>query len=182
MELDGPATLLVEILALSACNVVADNLDIPARAQQNVQESSDDGLHATAQNDNGNIVLARPVVELGEAGVEHNVLLENFEALVKGGVDAVEHFLKGVAEVHMAEQDPLVGFDALRLAESQVVGHEVIGVGGGHGAVEICEKYELGVGGQGGCFAVCRRHFENECCIWSEMTLESSADLFRTLL
>lgn len=146
---DLPAALVVEALALSRPHKVAHNLDIPALAQQLVQQRPDDGLHAAAENHNRHVVVLRPVVKVPEAGVELDVLQQNVDTLVQGRGDAIEHLAERVAEVDAAEERVGVALLALLGAVAQVVGHVIVGVGGGDGAVEVGEEDELGVGGHG---------------------------------
>lgn len=146
MEHDLPVTLLVDVLSLARANVVADNLDVPVGAEVGVEQGADDGLHATAKDDNGDVVLTSPVVELAEARVELDVLLEDLDALVKGELDAVQHLGEGVAEVHLAVKDVDIQLTAALNTKTVGVGEEVIGIGGGDGAVKVREEDELGVG------------------------------------
>lgn len=62
--------------------------------------------------------------------------------------------------MHTAKQDILVALAALFDAVAQSIRHEVIGIGGGDGAVEIGEEDELRVGGERRGFAVDGTH----CC------------------
>ena len=150
VELDLPTALLVDALAFPGRDIVAHDLNLPgAGTEQGVEQGADDGLHAAAQDDDGDVVLAGPGVELLEARVELDILLEDVHALVEGRVDGVHHLLEGVAEVHAAVEDVLVSLDALLAAVAEVVGDVVIRVGGGDGAVEVSEEDVLGVGGQG---------------------------------
>lgn len=144
-----PAAGLVDAAALGAGrDVVADNLHVPARAEHLVEQGADDGLHAAAEDDDGDVVRLRPAVKVLEARVELDVGEEQPQALVKGRLHAVEHAVEHVAKVGAAGEHLAVVGLALGRAAAQVVNHVVVGVGRGDCAVKVGEEDELGVGGQ----------------------------------
>lgn len=98
MILDLPATLAVDILTIPAHHLVADDVKMAAWlvAQEFLEQGTDDGSHTRRENDYGNVVIPGPVIELGEEGVQLHVLLQCLDTLVVRGVDALEHFAKGV--------------------------------------------------------------------------------------
>jgi hypothetical protein len=145
VELNSPATLVLQSLALACRDIVAHNLNVPARTKKSVQESSNDRLHTTTKDDDRNVVLLRPIVELLEARVELDVLEEDLDTLVEGSLDAVKHLNKAIAEVHLSKENVLVELTTALNTEAKVVGHVVIRIGGGDGAVEVGKEDELGV-------------------------------------
>lgn len=160
VELDSPSALLIDVLPLPRSHIIANNLNIPARSQQLIQQRPNNRCHAAAQNNNRHIILARPIVKLLKAWVQCNILQQNLNTLVKGGGDAVQHLLERVSEMHTAKQDILVTLAAFLDAVAQIIRHVVIGIGGGDGAIEISEEDELGVGGERRGFGVDGTH----CC------------------
>lgn len=98
MILDLPATLAVDILAIPAHHLVADNVKMASRlvAQEFLEQGADDWSHARRENDNGHVVVPGPVVELGKERVQLHVLFQCLDTLVVRGVDALEHFAEGV--------------------------------------------------------------------------------------
>jgi hypothetical protein len=145
MELNSPATLILQSLALACCDIVAHDLDIPTRTEKSVQESPNDRLHTTTEDDNRNIVLLRPIIELLEARVELDVFEEDVDTLVEGSFDTVKHLNKAIAEVHLSKENILVKLTTALNTETKVVGHVVIRIGGGDGAVKVGKEDELGV-------------------------------------
>jgi hypothetical protein len=145
VELNSPATLVLQSLTLACCDIVAHDLNVPPRTEKSVQESSNDRLHATTEDDNRNVVLLCPIVELLEAGVELDVLEEDLDALVEGSLDAVKHLDKAIAEMHLSKENVLVKLATALNTEAKVVGHVVIRIGGSDGAVEVGKEDELGV-------------------------------------
>lgn len=143
--------LIHAFLPLSYDNLVANNLQTIRLllTQEMGQQRSNHRLHATAQNNNGHVILFSPVEKLLETGIKRDVLQEGVDALVKGRADAVQHLLETVAEVATPKQHVLITPFAQGRAEAEVVGHEVIAVLLGDGAVEVGEEDEFGVGGQG---------------------------------
>jgi len=143
-----PAIRLVDVLPRPRRNIVAHNLQrigllLPEKGGQ---QRPDDGLHAAAQNHDGDVVLTRPEKKLLEALIERDVLEQSLYALVEGGVDAVQHFLEGVSKVTASVENILELSEAIFLTIAKVVGDEVIAIFSGDGTVKICEEDELGVG------------------------------------
>ena len=154
-----PAAVVVDGLAGAGLDVVADDLHVGdgVFADEVGEQGADDGLHAAAQHNDGDVVGAAPVEEVLELGVELYVGQQRAQALVKGRLHAVEHLLEGVAEGAAALQHVAVALLAQLGAEAEVVRHVVVAVLQRDGAVEIGEEDGLGVGlhsGQvagGGC-------------------------------
>lgn len=142
-----PAALVVDALAGAGAHVVAHDLEIIGLGgpQQVGEQGADDGLHAAAEDDDGDVVGLGPEVELAEARVELDVLQQEVDALVVGRRDAVHHLLEGGAEVAAAVEDVLVALLAQGGAEADGVGQVVVAVLEGHGAVPVGEEDVLGV-------------------------------------
>lgn len=102
---DLPAALTVDILAITASHLVGDDGKMATGlvAQELLEQRSNDRAHTRGQNDNGDIVLLGPVVELLEVWVQLHVLQQNFDALVVGGLDACEHLAEGITEPVQSE-------------------------------------------------------------------------------
>lgn len=98
---DLPSTLAVDILAIPAGNIVRHNGQVFGRlvTEEPFEEGADDGLHAGGKDDDGDVVLLGPVVELLEEGVQLHVLQEGFDALVVRGLDARKHLTEGITKV-----------------------------------------------------------------------------------
>lgn len=98
MVLDLPAPLGVDVLAITALNLIGNNVEVVVRlaAQKRLEESADDWNHAGRQHHDRDIVLLGPFVEFHEVGIQLHVLLEVLDALVVGGLDAVQHVAKSV--------------------------------------------------------------------------------------
>lgn len=98
VELDLPAALAVDIFAVPAHHLVGHNVEMAAGlvAQELFEQGANDRSHAPGQNDDGHVVLLGPIVELLEVWVQLHVLLQDLDALVERGLDAVEHFTEGV--------------------------------------------------------------------------------------
>jgi len=142
-----PPILIVDALPGPRGNLVANNLQrvgllLPEHVSK---QGTDDGLHATTQDDNGHVVLLGPVEELSEARVEVDVLAEDVDALVKGGADAVEHLPKGITEMTTAMEYVLVALATQLRAKAQGVRHVVIAVLLSDGAIKVREEDELGI-------------------------------------
>lgn len=107
MILDLPATLAVNILAVARHNLVADNVKVVAGlvAEELLEQRTDDRPHAGRQNNNGDIVVTGPVVELLEVWVQLHVLQEGCDTLVVGGLDAAEHLTEGVTSIEDTRLD-----------------------------------------------------------------------------
>lgn len=145
MELNSPAALILESLTLARYHIVAHDLNVPTGSEESIQESANDRLHTTAEDDNRNVVLLSPVVELLEARVELDVLEENVNTLVERSLDAVKHLHEAVAEMHVFVENSLVELATALNTETKVIGHVVIGIGGGDSSVEVGKEDELGV-------------------------------------
>lgn len=93
-----PAALAVDILAIPRNYLVADNgeMALGLVAKELLEQRANDGAHAGGQNDDGNIVLLGPVIELLKVWVQLHVLLQDLDALVVGGLDTLEHEAEGV--------------------------------------------------------------------------------------
>lgn len=97
MKLDLPAALLVDRLARSSLNVIADDIQLVGVLSDEVlQNRPDDGLHARGHNDRGDLVFKGPFEILLEAGVEGDVLHEQVDAFVVWSGDRVHHFSEGL--------------------------------------------------------------------------------------
>lgn len=96
--LDLPATLAVDILAVAGHHLVADDVKVVSGlvAEELLEQRTNDGLHAGGQNDDRNIVVTGPVVELLEVWVQLHVLQKRRDTLVVGGLDASEHLTESV--------------------------------------------------------------------------------------
>jgi hypothetical protein len=145
MELNSPTTLILESLTLARYHIVAHDLNVPAGTEESIQESANDRLHTTTEDDNGNVVLLSPVVEFLEARVELNVLEEDLNTLVERSLDAVKHLHEAVAEVHVSVENILVKLATALNTETKIVGHVIIRIGGGDSSVEVGKEDELGV-------------------------------------
>lgn len=151
MEDNLPSILLIDALPRASSNLVAHNLHPAAiLTEQLIQQRADNGGHTSAKNDNGDIVRLRPIVECAEPGIELNALEQDVDALVERGGHGIEHLLEGGAEGDLVGEDLAVQGEAGGLAESEVVGHVVIGVARGDGPVEVGEEDVLGGGRHGG--------------------------------
>ena len=147
---NSPPPNLIDTPALSPRrNLITNNLHTMRRLLPQVihQQSANNGLHPTTQDDNGHVILPSPVKEGLEPLVELDVFYQDINALVKGGVgaDAVKHLLEAVAEVALEGEHVDVASLAEFRAEAQVVGEEIVAVLLGDCAVEVCEEDEFGV-------------------------------------
>lgn len=87
-----PAAFGVDVLSVPASNLICHYLDIVRlMAQKSNEQGVDNRNHSRRQNDNGNVMLLGPVIELGEVRVQFHVLAEDPDALVEGSLDAVQH-------------------------------------------------------------------------------------------
>ncbi|KAB8342797.1 hypothetical protein FH972_022395 [Carpinus fangiana] len=103
-------------------DVVGDDLDLlVVRPNEVLQQRLDDGHHAARDDDDGDVLLQRPLEEGLEAGVELDVLDERRDTLIVRCRDAVHHLLEGVTEVNAAFECGFVACHALLLAEAEVV-------------------------------------------------------------
>lgn len=100
MVLDLPAALAVDILAIPRDHLVADNGEVALGlvAKELFEQRTNDGAHAGGQNDNGHVVLLGPVIEFLKVWVQLHVLLQDLDALVVRGLDALEHEAEGVTD------------------------------------------------------------------------------------
>lgn len=96
--LNSPAPLAVDILAITADNLVGNDaqMAIGLVAQEFLEKGTDDWAHATRQDDDWDIILLGPVVELQEIRVQLHVLQQLVDTLVEWGLYAVEHFKESV--------------------------------------------------------------------------------------
>ena len=98
MKLDRPASRFVPALPRFVHAFVAYYGDLARLgADERLEQSADDGRHSRRQDDDGDAVGSGPMEELGEVGVELDVLAEQFDAFWKGRLDAVYHLLKRVS-------------------------------------------------------------------------------------
>ena len=151
MELDVPAILVVDALPGAGLDIVADDLHVAdlGLADEVGEEGADDGLHAAAQDDDGDIVGAAPGVELLEGRVELDALEQGAHAGVEGRPDAVHHLLEGLPEgARPLERVPVAPPPQLD-PEPQVVRQEVVAVLQRDGPVEVGEEDGLGLGPKG---------------------------------
>jgi len=100
VELDLPAALAVDILAVPAHHLIGNNVKVAARlmTQELFEQGTNDRAHAPGEKDNGHVVLLGPVVELLKVWVQLHVLLQDLDTLVEWSVDAIEHFAEGIPE------------------------------------------------------------------------------------
>jgi hypothetical protein len=98
VELNLPASRAVNILAVPAHHLVGNDVNVTVNlvAQELFEQGNDDRAHASGQNDDGHVVLLSPVVKLLKVWVKLHVLLQDLDALVERGLDAVEHFTESV--------------------------------------------------------------------------------------
>jgi len=137
---DLPAdSISVDVSAVSGSDEVADNPNIMF-SDEVLQQGFDDGFHSSAEYNDGNVVGSGIVVELLEVGVQLDMLDGTLQALVKGKIDRIQHFTEGVSEGHFTVQDSSVEFLSLFDPHTEVVGHEVIGITLGDGAIEVGEE------------------------------------------
>lgn len=123
--LDGPAAAEVEVVERRLGDGrVGHDLDLAAFAvaEEVLEEGADDGHHAGGEDDDGDLVLERPVVEGGEAGVEFDVLAEDGDGFGEAEAPAVDHGLEAVAEGGFAGEHVEVALAAFGVAEAVVVG------------------------------------------------------------
>ena len=126
-EEDSPATLLVDVLAISGADLVTENLHLlGVRTDQLLQQCLNDRLHARTENNNRNVVLQAPLEELCETGVELDIVDDVLDALVVGASDAVHHVLKRIAEGDFVVQTGDIALAALLAAITDCVGQKVI--------------------------------------------------------
>jgi len=98
MVLDPPATLLVDSLIATRHGLVADDVDLVAvRADELLQDATDDGRHAGGDDDGGDVVRQRPLEVLVEVRVEGDVLDEVVDALWEGAGDRVHHLAERIS-------------------------------------------------------------------------------------
>lgn len=119
MVLNLPATLLVDSLVATRHSFVADDVDLVAvRADELLQNATDDGRHAGGDDDGGDVVRQRPLEVLVEVRVEGDVLDEVVDALGEGTGDGVHHLAEGIPE----EQRMLTSCGVARLRPACVPG------------------------------------------------------------
>ena len=88
VELDRPASFLLERFARSGNRLVADDVQlVVVRSDEVFEESSDDRLHSGRNYYSGNFVLESPLKVLVESWVELNVLHQVVDALREWSVD-----------------------------------------------------------------------------------------------
>lgn len=98
MVLNLPAAFLVNGLVATGHGLVADNVDLVAvRADELLQNSTNDGSHAGGDDDGGDVVRQRPLEVLIEVRVESDVLDEVVDALGEWTGDGVHHFAECIS-------------------------------------------------------------------------------------
>ncbi|TLS26144.1 hypothetical protein PpBr36_05007 [Pyricularia pennisetigena] len=117
-------------LALPDGDVVAHDLDVAHGLLPNQlpHQSLDDGAHAAAQDDDGDVVVAAPLVEARKRRVELDILEQQVDALVEGHGDRLQHAREDVAEVDAALEHVDVGRPPLLATVAEVVRQPVVGV------------------------------------------------------
>lgn len=146
VELDFPASLVVDVLAVTGDNSVGNdiNLDVVG-ANKALQDCTDDWLNSGGEDDGWDVVGKSPLEELVEVGVELDVGDEVVNALVEWHVNIVHLLLEELTEVHGAVEHLVVASTALLVSKTQVVHEEVIAVLHGDGSVEVREEDVLWV-------------------------------------
>jgi hypothetical protein len=151
MEDNLPPLLLIDALPRTGTNVVAHNLHPAAiLIKQLIQQRADNRCHTPTQNNNWDIIRLRPIVERAKARIKLNSLEQDVGALIERRGHGIEHLLEGGAEGDLVGEDLAVEGEAGGLAESEVVGHVVVGVAGGDGPVEVGEEDVFGGRRHGG--------------------------------
>lgn len=145
MEHNLPAPFLIDALAIPRCNVVSNDLDIVCVLSYQVdQQRSNDRHHPATQDHDGYVVAPRPVIELLEIGIQLDILKEDLYTFIVGSLDRVHHLPESIPERGSAIKHILIALLPQLLSKAYVVGHEVVGVSLGDGAVEVAEEDELG--------------------------------------
>lgn len=115
-------------------HVIRDDRDLAGGvgAEQLLEESADQRLHAAREDDDGDVLLAAPGVEGGEARVEGDVCDQLLGALLEcfGEGDRVEHVFEAFAEAKAVVDDFDAEEKAMGAAEAELVGEEVVACGG----------------------------------------------------
>lgn len=100
MILNLPTALLINLLVAAGHGFVADDVDLVAvRADEFLQNATDDGRHAGGDDDGGDLVGQRPLEVLVEVRVEGDVFHQVVDALREGARDRVHHFAECVSEI-----------------------------------------------------------------------------------
>ena len=98
VELNGPPTFHISTHPWPIDHLIADNLDLAGFWPNKVhKKGADDGHHTRGENNHRDSIGLRPMEKSFEVGIERDVFTENFDALGKGCLDAVQHVLEGVA-------------------------------------------------------------------------------------
>ena len=138
-----PSILIIDALSRSRTNIIRNNLHRCILPHEFVQQRSNQWCHTPREDNNRDIVLLRPVMEIPESGIQLNSVEKSLGALVERGRDGVQHLLKGRAEGDLVGEDVLVQAETGLTAHAEVVSQVVVGVGGGDGAVEVGEEDEF---------------------------------------
>lgn len=146
VELDFPASLVVDVLAVTRDNSVGNdvNLDV-VWADKALQDGTNNWLNSGGEDNGWDVVGERPLEELVEMRVELDVGNEVVNALVEWHVNVVHLLLEELAEVHGAVEHLVVAGTALLVSQTQVVHEQVVAVLHGNGTVEVREEDVLGV-------------------------------------
>lgn len=145
MEHNLPSLLLIDALPRASPNLIAHNLHPAAiLIKQLIQQRANNRRHSPTQNNDWDIIRLCPIVERPKPGVKLNSLQQDVRALIERRRDRIQHLLEGRAEGDLVGEDLAVEGEAGGLAESEVVGHVVVGVARGDGPVEVGEEDVFG--------------------------------------